>query len=295
MIDTFSKLHPIVNFVYFFSVIMFAMIFMHPVFLIISLVCSFIYSIYLGGTKAAKFNFFGMLPLIIAVTVFNPIFNHQGATSLMFVNNHAVTLEALIFGLCSGIMFAAVIVWFSCYNKVMTSDKFIYLFGCMIPSLSLVLSMTLRFVPKFNAQLKRVNESQKCIGRGSSQGTIIAMIRNGVKIISIMITWALENGIETSDSMRARGYGLKGRTSFSIYRFDSRDKICLTILLSAASLVIVSAALGCNTIQFFPYIKYKAVSISGLPIYLTYFFLCLFPVIIDVKEDIKWKYLQSEI
>lgn len=295
MSDAFSKLHPVINFVYFFSVILFSMIFMHPMFLIISLVCSFIYSIYLNGIKAVKFNFLGMLPLIMAITVFNPIFNHEGATSLMFINDHAITLESIMYGLCSGIMFAAVIVWFSCYNKVMTSDKFIYLFGCIIPSLSLVLSMTLRFVPKFRAQIKIIGDSQKCIGRGASQGTIIAMIKNGVKIISIMVTWALENAIETSDSMRARGYGLKGRTSFSIYRFDSRDKTCLIILLILTSLVIVGAAFGFNTIEFFPYIKYRAVSISSMPVYLIYSFLCLFPVILDAKEDIKWRYLQSEI
>jgi energy-coupling factor transport system permease protein len=46
-------------------------------------------------------------------------------------------------------MLAAVISWFSCYNAVMTSDKFVYLFGRVIPALSLILSMTLRFVPKF--------------------------------------------------------------------------------------------------------------------------------------------------
>ncbi len=49
-----------------------------------------------------------------------------------------------------------------------------------------------------------------------------------------MVTWSLENAIETADSMRARGYGLPGRTSFSIYRFDSRDSSALAWLVSAA-------------------------------------------------------------
>ena len=79
------------------------------------------------------------------------------------------------------------------------------------PSLSLVLSMTLRFVPKFTAQMKKVRQSQKCIGRDVSDGGLISRIKHGIKIISIMITWSLENAIETADSMKSRGHGLKGR------------------------------------------------------------------------------------
>ena len=109
----------------------------------------------------------------------------------------------------------------------MTSDKFVYLFGRVIPALSLVLSMTLRFVPKFKAQIQVVSEAQRCVGRDVSNGSVLQRLRNGITILSIMVTWALENAIETADSMKSRGYGLPGRTAFSIYRFDSRDKAAL--------------------------------------------------------------------
>lgn len=295
MNDAFSRLHPVVNFTYFTAVILFSMIFMHPIFLIISLICSFIYSVYLSGAKALKFNILGMIPLLILITIFNPVFNHQGETTLFFMNDHGITFESLFFGACAGVMFVSVIIWFSCYNKVMTSDKFMYLFGKIIPALSLVLSMTLRFVPKFREQLKVVEEGQKCIGRGYSQGTVLKMIKNGVKVISIMITWALENGIETSDSMKARGYGLKGRTSFSLYRFDSRDKKCLICIILLIAIVLIGAFCGYDTINFFPIIMYKKVTFVSSLFYFAYMMLCIFPVIIDVREDMVWKHLRSAI
>lgn len=295
MRDAFSGLHPVVGFTYFTAVIIFSMFFMHPAFLIISLICGFIYSVYLSGKKALKFNLVGMLPLMLIIAVFNPLFVHQGETTLLFINDHGITLEAAVFGVCAGIMFVSVIIWFSCYNKVMTADKFMYLFGRVIPALSLVLSMTLRFVPKFKAQLRVVEEGQKCIGRGGSQGTILKMIKNGVKVISIMITWALENGIETADSMKARGYGLKGRTSFSIYRFDSRDKKCLIYVLVMIGIVLLGAFYGFDTISFFPIIVYKKISAVSLVFYLAYFLLCIFPVIIGIKEELVWKHLKSAI
>lgn len=295
MDDAFSRMHPLINFMYFTAVILFSMIFMHPVFLFISFICSFIYSVYLSGIRAVKFNLFGMIPLALAVAAINPLVNHRGETAVLFINDHGITLESIVFGACAGIMFASVIIWFSCYNKVITSDKFMYLFGSIIPSLSLVFSMTLRFVPKFKAQFKIVEEGQKCIGRGASQGTILSMIKNAVKVTSIMITWALENGIETSDSMKARGYGLRGRTSFSLYRFDSRDKKCFVYLSVFITIVLAGAYLGFDTINFFPVIKCKNISKASIFFYFSYAALCIFPVIVDIREDIIWKHLRSAI
>ena len=35
-----------------------------------------------------------------------------------------------------------------------------------------------------------------------------------ITILSIMVTWCLENAIETADSMKSRGCGLPGRSAF---------------------------------------------------------------------------------
>lgn len=145
------------------------------------------------------------------------MFNHYGVTMLYYVKSSGnwITLEALVYGVVLGAVMFVVIQWFSCYNKVMTTDKFIYLFGRIIPALSLILSMALRFVPRFTAQLKVIRSGQKAMGRDVSEGSLFARIRHGLNMLSILVTWALENAIETSDSMRSRGYGLKGRTAFS--------------------------------------------------------------------------------
>ena len=123
------------------------------------------------------------------------------------------------------------ILWFSCYNQIMTSDKFIYLFGRIIPAMSLMLSMALRFVPHFMAQLKVIRNGQKCVGMDVSNGKWFKKIRYALNMVSILVTWALENAIETADSMKSRGYGLRGRTAFSIYRFNRRDKLLGTMLV----------------------------------------------------------------
>ncbi|MEG1887427.1 MAG: energy-coupling factor transporter transmembrane component T, partial [Oscillospiraceae bacterium] len=195
----------------------------------------------------------------------------------------------------AAVMLISVVIWFSCYNAVMTSDKFIYLFGRIIPALSLIFSMTLRFVPKFKAQAKIISNAQKCIGRDISNGNILKRAKHGITILSILITWALENAIETADSMKCRGYGLKGRTAFSNYRFDRRDKISLITILLLCIVIFSGLFLGENNIIYFPSVLVKNISWFSVLIYFCYLGLLLLPLVVNILEDIKWYYMKSRI
>ncbi|MGI6028895.1 MAG: energy-coupling factor transporter transmembrane component T [Candidatus Heteroscillospira sp.] len=293
--DAFSSYHPIINFLYFTLVLVFSMCFMHPASQVISLCCAVAYSVYLSGRRAVRFSLMYMLPMMLVAVVVNPAFNHEGATVLTYLpTGNPLTLESMVYGVAAALMLASIITWFSCYNAVMTSDKFVYLFGRIIPALSLVLSMTLRFVPKFKAQLHVVSEAQKCVGRDVSDGGMLSRLKNAVTILSIMITWALENAIETADSMKSRGYGLPGRTAFSIYRFDGRDRAALAWLLFCGFYIACGWAKGGFYWRFYPTIRGAAAMPFTVSFQLVYLALCLTPVILDLAEDRVWKRLQTE-
>ena len=292
--NEFKSYHPAVNFMYFTAVIIFSMVFMHPICLAISLASSFVYSIVLGGKKAAKFDFFCLVPMMIIAALINPVFSHEGVTILCYLpGGNPLTLESIAYGAAAGAMLVTVICWFSCYSKVMTSDKFIYLFGSVIPALSLILSMVLRFVPRFVSQLKIISQAQKCIGRDMSQGNIIKRAKNGITIISIMITWALENPIETADSMRSRGYGLPGRSAFSIFKIELRDKAALVYILSLAAYLIIGAQKGGMDFMYFPYIQSAGGGAYTASIFAAYLLLCAMPVAIEFLEVRKWNAIKS--
>lgn len=296
MKDAFSRYHPYVNFLYFFFVFAFSMVLMHPVCLAISLICGFIYSISLKGRKAVRFNFDFLLPVMLITALINPAFNHEGITILTYLpTGNPLTLESIAYGIAASVMLSAVICWFSCYNEIMTSDKFVYLFGRIIPSLSLVLSMALRFVPRFKAQIKLVSNSQRCIGRDVSSGGIIERSRHGITILSIMITWALENAIETADSMKSRGYGLPGRTAFSIYRFEKRDKKALLVIALLGCFVLLGGLSGGLKWRYFPSMKGTISGIYTISLWIAYMGLCLVPIIINRQEERQWDATQLEI
>lgn len=288
--NEFKTYHPIVNFTYFIFVIGFSCFFMHPVCLCISLACGFTYSVMLKGKKAIKTNLFYMLPLLLLTALINPAFNHQGVTVIGHLpSGNPLTAESIVYGLCAAVMMASIICHFSCYNEVMTSDKFMYLFGKILPAISLIISMTLRFVPRFAAQLKVVTNAQRCIGRDVSKGSIIKRAKNGLNILSIMTTWSLENAIETADSMKSRGYGIPGRTAFSIFTFDKRDKKALICILLLGLYTLVGNVMGGMYFSFFPSLQSANISLFGISVFLAYLLLCIYPVLIELWEVRKWK------
>ncbi|MCD7947680.1 MAG: energy-coupling factor transporter transmembrane protein EcfT [Oscillospiraceae bacterium] len=292
--DCFSGYHPLVNFSYFALVLIFSMCFMHPACLLISLLCALCYNIYLNGRKAVRFCLLFMLPLMLLTMIINPAFNHEGVTILTYLpSGNPLTLESMAYGVAAAAMLVAVILWFSSFSKVISTDKFVYLFGRIIPALSLVLSMMLRFLPRFRAQIGLVSESQRCIGRDISDGGILQRARNGITILSIMITWALENAIETADSMKSRGYGLPGRSAFSIYRFDRRDTRAMVFLLACTAYIIAGWVLGATAWRYFPSMKGMAVGLYPLTVFAVYLALCILPFVLNLKEDRKWIRLQS--
>lgn len=292
----FGGYHPAVNFLYFALVLIGSMIFMHPACLMISLCCAFAYSITLSGKKAMRFNLLYCLPMMIIAALVNPAFNHEGVTILGYLHTgNPLTLESITYGIAAAVMLASVVLWFSCYNAVMTSDKFIYLFGKVIPALSLILSMVLRFVPRFKAQIKVISNAQRCVGRDVSNGSIVHRAKNGLKILSIMVTWALENAIETADSMRSRGYGLTPRTAFSIFTFDSRDKKAMAVIGGTGAYVFGSALGGTMYWRYFPSMKGVEIGWITITTFIAYGVLCLTPVIIELWEERTWRRLQSNI
>lgn len=292
----FKTYHPVVNFVYFVFVILFSCFFTHPAALAISLVCAFTYSIMLSGKGKIKTNLAYMLPLTVVTAVMNMMFNHEGITILgYFPNGNPFTMESAAYGFGAAAMLISVICWFSCYNGIMTSDKFIYLFGKIIPSLSLVLSMALRFVPRFSAQFKIVTNAQKCIGRDLSSGGVLKRAKCGLTIISAMVTWALENAVETACSMKSRGYGLQGRTAFSIFIFDKRDKAALAYIMFFGIYTLVGGMNGKMYFTWFPFMHGVEPSWGCISVFISYFALCVYPIIIEIKEDIKWKVTESKM
>jgi len=296
VMNEFKTYHPIVNFAYFAFVIGYSCFFMHPVCLAISLASALTYCVMLRGVNAVRTTCAYTVPMLLITALINPVFSHEGATVIAYLpGGNPLTLESIVYGLCAALMLASVICHFSCLGEVITSDKFIWLFARIMPAMSLVLSMTLRFVPRFTSQLRVVDNAQRCMGRDAKGAGVIKRAKYALRILSVMTSWAFENSIDTADSMKARGYGTARRTSFSIFAFDKRDKKALLCILFLGLYTLGGSLWGAMNFRYFPSLKASEASPFGMSVFLAYFLLCACPVIIEILEVRRWNASRSKI
>lgn len=292
--DTFSAYSPIINFIFYIGAIICGMFFIHPAFLVCAVILSAAYYLTIRGSRGIKIVL-GMIPVWIALAVINPLVNTRGSIVLFtYFNGRPYTLEALCYGIALGAMFVSVILWFMSYNSVMTSDKFIYLFGKTLPSASLILTMVLRLVPNYQKKIKQIAGARKGIGKGADSESKREKAEEGLTIVSALTSWAFEGGIITADSMRSRGYGTGKRTNFSIYKFETRDRLLLIIMLLLLAAVFLCGLKGGTTAAYTPDISLASNqwTVFGA---IAYFIFLAIPTALNLLEALTWHILRSKI
>lgn len=285
----FYRSHPMLNFTYFVFVIGVTMFSMHPAFLLTSFVLAWCYSFVLRGVRALKFNCLVMLPMILLMTLLNTLNVHNGVTVLFYLNDNRITLEAIVYGLASAVMLTSVIIWFSCFTTIITADKFVYLFGRVAPVLALTLSMIMRYIPLLKNRFREISAAQRCMGRGVKGCSWLERLRLLGKEVSILLAWSLEASIESADSMEARGYGLRGRTSFHLFRFAGGEKWLLAAMLLLGGVAAYACAAGATSIYYYPTIILPRLSVLQAVSLAAYLLLLLAPLILDLRGMRQWK------
>lgn len=286
--DAFSKCHPLTNFVFFLGAIGFAAVIQHPMYLAASCAGGAVYYLLLTGKKGWKLVF-GLLPVFAVLSAVNPLFNTYGERVLFHVFGNPYTLEALYYGMAIAGIFAAMMLWFGCYSAVLTSEKFVCLFGNLIPALSVLLVMVLRMIPSLMRKARQIMDARKSIGKGLGQSSSLReKAFDGMNALSALTDWALEGSIITADSMRARGYGAAKRTSFQLYRMTALD----WMLLGAMALLILFTILAGGKEAAYTPALYAAPLNWGFGAYCLYL---LLPPALHVKEAIQWRISISRI
>lgn len=287
--DAFSRCHPAVNFVFFLGVILAAVLIQHPAYVLSGAVTGAIYYLHLNGRKSVKFLLL-LLPLFVLVAAINPLFNTDGQNVLCHILGRPYTVEALLYGTALSGMIVVMLLWFGCYNKVLTGDKFTSLFGNLIPAISLLLVMVFRMVPNFIRKTKQIAGARKSIGKGDN-GTTKGKLVSGLAVLGALITWALEGSVITSDSMRARGYGTTKRSSFMIYRMTLTDWLLLAFMAVLLTLTFIAASLGQMAAAFTPVMEISPLSWGLIP----YTLYLMIPVFYRWKEAAQWYISRSKI
>lgn len=293
---SFGASHPAVAFGFFVCAIVLSVIVQNPVWLGACVICAAAYYLCVRGLSGWKVVC-GMIPVFIVLSAINPLFNTLGNTVLFtYFGGRPYTLEALFYGMQTAGMFVSILLWFGSYNRVMSSDKFTYLFGGLAPSITLVLTMILRLVPSYMRKAAQISSTRACIGLVAREGGVRKRAHDGIAVLSALTTWALESSVITADSMRSRGYGSGGRrTQFASYTFRLRDVLLTAVMVALLAVAVVSIANGCAGAEFIPTVIFPPVSAFAVAGFAAFALFLAMPSIVDIQERISWRNSISRI
>lgn len=262
----------------------------HPVFSLLSFLFAVVYGFMVDRSRLLRLLRV-ILPLMAFTILVNLLFNHYGVTRLFRLpGGNSVTLEVLFQGILLTSSFGAVSVWILDSTDALDYQKFMHMMRHFFPNIVLVLTMSIRFIPLYSRQVRLIVEAQKGMGNLGEEKRFMGKLRNSLDIFSILTTWALENSIETADSMRARGYGLSKRTAYRRYSFNYKDALLLCAAMVTGILLIISGSRGFLTVKYNPIIKFPVFDALGYITYAVFAVLCALPVIIEIYGERKWNF-----
>lgn len=282
----FNTLHPICSFAYFLCVILLVLLCRNPIVMLEACIGALLY-LWMLEEKKAITAVRPMLPIVFFILLANMLTNHRGVTYLFFLFNQWITLESGCYGLTAGLSLMALVLWFGCCQEVLTSDKFLYLFGQAAPGTALLISMAMNLIPKLEAELGEIRDCQELL-YPDTQGKM-EKLKTALRHVSTLLGWSLENAVEQTDSMKARGYGIKRRTTFHLFRFETRDGQFLMLLFLLAGSCLIARCFGLGTMEFYPRMDRLFQSPGEFLFYLLFLSLVLIPGILEWKEILLWR------
>ncbi|MBQ3065184.1 MAG: energy-coupling factor transporter transmembrane protein EcfT [Clostridia bacterium] len=225
-----------------------------------------------------------MLPMMLCAVLINVLFHHDGMTVLWyFPTGNPLTLESLASAWISGLLLICVLAWFLAISHVITDEKLLYLFGRISPSVALILCMTMRLVPHFAQRCKTVADARRLLWKQEIHG-VRGRIRFYASVLSGVITWSLEEAIDTADSMRCRGYGAGKRTSFFLYRFEKRDRNLLMLITVCALFMVTGMVCGVYEMRCYPMLSFVETTPLVVCMHLVSVLFFLLPFLLDVRD-----------
>lgn len=293
MNNGFKKYHPVVSFLFFPGAFLLLSLEQHPVFLAADVVLLAFFLIFLD--QGRYFRQWGLTSVVMILFFFllTPLLNHRGTHILFYFRDNPIMLEQVIKGIMIALTLFGMLILMAVFNLIISSEKFLFLFSRFFPQWALLLLISMRFVPLFRYRLHEIETVQRVKGFSVSEGTMNHRVRSAVHLIQILLTWSLEEAIQTADSMVARGYGLKKRSSYSPYVFRLRDGSLFFILAMLVTLNCFGSWLGDSVLSLAPVLETPVIHGREwiyLGLNVLYFGL---PLIVELKEGLKWHILKQ--
>jgi energy-coupling factor transport system permease protein len=254
---------------------------LHPVFASISLAGALAAAAAIEG-RSVLGPLRWQLPFLCLVCLANPLFSHRGDTLLAQWGAISIHLESVVFGLCMGMLLLASLLWLWLAGRLLSLDRLLSLGSGIMPTVGLMASMVMRLVPQIVSRGSRVGAVRAaCSAAGGSKGAV----RDGARVSGILLSWSLEDSLERSDAMRARGWRAGAqRTQYLPWSLSLRDVVALVLLIAWAALDAFLEWIACSQWQFYPVMPHLKVWWGYFP----HVALVVLPLLFALVDRAKW-------
>ncbi|MBR6825039.1 MAG: hypothetical protein IKM59_00675 [Oscillospiraceae bacterium] len=291
---SFASYHPGINLLWFTGALVMSLMFSQPIFLLLSLMGAFAYSVKRGGLRVLIFNLC-LLPCVVLFSVYYGAFHHFGVTVLWRNTlGNVMTQEAFFCGLVLGLRISTTLMWMSCVFSVFTTDKLVYLLGRVSPRASLFLAILLRMCPRVKARYLKMKTARAGVGMGTGVGNPLHRIKHLIALLSMTLTWLLDSIGMISQSMTSRGGRLPGRRAYSLYSFTLRDRALVVGSCFLMTLCAMAWALGMTKLSFDPRIYMLPVTPLSFLFYGAYGLFCFLPLGLEIRDEVSFAHQRQK-
>lgn len=294
MYNYFKEYHPVSVLLYTTGILILILLIHHPVYICTTLIGITIQIALFANIKQIIKSLIYALPILIIVIIINPLFNHKGNTPLFYYDGQPYTQEALLYGLFAASLILCFLIWYHLFNLMMDSYRLLYLFGKAFPAITLMITMTLRFIPYYKYQLQTIANVQKPLVQTLKQN-MVSKFKNACNTFSCITSISLEGSIDTADSMKARGYGLRKRTHYERYVFLIQDWFLLFFIAFTFTSILFGVIKNIFYFNFFPQMAPLHFQKTNQYLFFVFVAYLLLPIILNILEEIKWTLSKRKI
>jgi energy-coupling factor transport system permease protein len=219
----------------------------NPLYLALVLGAAWIVYIVLGqgsplGSSWGSFVKLGLLLFTLTIP-FNALSIHTGQIMLFRLPESwpivggAITLEAMIAGVVSGLSLLTILIVFAAFNAAVDHYQLLRATPAFLFQAGVVLSIAITFVPQMVLSAREIREAQRI------RGHRFRGIRDLLPLVMPLLASSLERAIQLAETMEARGFGS------AVHPLSGRAALVMQLGTLAALLALLA---GLFTATYYP-------------------------------------------
>lgn len=291
MLFSFKNLNPYMNALYFLMVIVMLYSSDNPIIAILFLIMTILITWRFCSESFSK-NVKVFVFTAFLVAIINPIVSHRGLTILFYVGYTPITLESVIYGIVAGTKLFTLLLLGSYFNLIMDYEKLAYVLAPLGNNLSLIVSLSVKFIPEYVDKIRNIKDTQKTKGIILEDKSKVNVARSMTHILNAFFFITLEQGVVTIKSIKSRGYLNRQKKIRQHIKFRFIDYIFIAI---SVVLIITNFSLSKVTAyEIYPKLSMPNIGFSEVILIIAYILFLGIPIWFAAGENLYLEYKTKE-